>query len=346
MNKARKSLIVFYIIIATYYSAIILIGYYGVLRLGIQAFISFLEIAIAPTVPAFVAIYLSLYTVQARAARESQKLASIQIQELIRNARKEHYEKVSEQLNALLKEINVNDLVIRKDNSTIDCSNFLLGKISIEKVKEDNFKFARLHLNSDLRRDGKEELEKYLNSAGEADNLNDKMEQLKIEIKQQILEISNRVKGTQVSDNIDTVKSGANISKLQAASAICKIWTSDKENNDVVVESINKILNGGIPAKGTSLGEIQLESILVLYASTPIARTDGYPSGLNVLKVILGVLEDRDLRKNFLDTAERIYRIKEHYKEISDEVTKITEEISKGLYTGTAECCPYMEYKD
>ena len=338
IKLSRRS---FYSLIILSYLVIAIVAIFmGLYHVGVTTILSFLGITVSPSAPAFLAIFLSQYSEQAKAFRKSEKLADIQISKEISLARTEHYKSVKEKLQSI-------DSIIISQNVTFSnqISDFRSQSLGTKLTETGEYKTAFLHISGTPHPDGENIVGEFLKSEEKCPELSKKIDALKTGVHQLVSQIAQSNPDIQISDHTNNLGYGAVIGTSSTIGAVLDIWGDGRDKTQNVIKWIESFSNGATPDKSISKLDLTLESTSIEYLNITLARTEGFSFGIQVLNIIREILEHEDLQAKLEELAFAKRQIEDKRNALQTKIEKLIDEIEKNRYSVVLSCCPYREYE-
>ena len=301
--------------------------------------VSILGIIISPSAPAFLAIYFSRYSEQARAARKSEQLADIQIHKEIRSARLAHYEDVSRELKIMREKIEPDRLTNFNGNT-----DFKMDERDFYRPYRNDFKRALLHLKLCNQSQDHDVWEDFLTSEKKVAKLNMGFDELKKGMTNRISDIAKSKSDVTVMPQTQTPIHGAVIGINPTSLAILRIWEERPDKTRHIMESIDSIIKDKTPDTPKAVGDLELNRLEVNYLNTTCAKMEGFKAGIQVLAVIREVMASKDLQGEFDRLLSIRSDIRSNRERLSSMIDDLIGKIEEKNYSKVAECCPYREY--
>ena len=316
------------------------------LKFQTSVIMSFLEITVPPSVPAFLAIFLSQFSSQAEDTKKGERLKDIQIKKEISKALHYHYLISSNSVYNGLSEL-VSYISRIENNTSSIVKQLTYIDANFTKLKEKrSVEIALLHFEGESKIHFQNYLDKFKENENQVVEENNMFNKLKDEIVE-FLEAKSQ------NGKIKVVREFQNEKKFQNEIYINEFFTvlyyTWKDDNKLK-ETI-QILKTENPQTDNSKNEIAGGEFLITnekvdweYALT-IARTDSFLSGLKILKLLLHVLESSDLRSH----CEELFSLRKEILESRGDFTKkcndIESKITDNQLLSVENCCPFHEYK-
>ncbi|MGP6294299.1 hypothetical protein [Caldiplasma sukawensis] len=315
---------------------------------------SFLEITIPPSVPAFLAIFLSLYSFQAEEARKGEFLKNIQIKKEISESLKKHYKDVSDQVDEVKKSMNCfPDKILGDDNLHV----MKLNTRYIKRPYPRNVEKAMFHFEAEFNTENPEFLENFKKSEEIVDRLNQKIDDLESRVIK-CLQQQNKNSSINVAISFDKRECSDNkINGKEVFRCAYGVWCNKQEYNKEVLEIENylKSMNKNNTANTRDGSPIIIKSknwensqnySVEWKSSMTLAHVKSRDTGLEIIKLLLKLLKD----SNFKEKCESIENCKKEINKNRDEFYKKLEKIKLKINNNellyVVDCCPFHEEKN
>ena len=307
---------------------------------------SFLEITVPPSVPAFLAIFLSQFSSQAEDTKKGERLKDIQIKKEISKALHYHYLISSNSVYNGLSELV--SYISRIENNTSSIVKQLTHiDANFTKLKEKrSVEIALLHFEGESKIHFQNYLDKFKENENQVVEENNMFNKLKDEIVE-FLEAKSQNGKIKVVCEFQNVKKFQNeIYRHEVFSALYKIWNDDSALEKVIKDLKNINENSTNSQNKNTFEKFQVfDEKIDFDGSLTIARTDSFLSGLKILKLLLHVLENSDLRSH----CEKLSSLRKEILESRGDFTKkcndIESKITDNQLLSVENCCPFHEYK-
>ncbi len=302
----------------------------------------FLEITVPPSVPAFLAIFLSQFSTQAEDTRKGERLKDIQIKKEINIAFINHYKVVRKELTELHNRIG-------KFAPTIPSYNVSIDQLDLRFVDEPfpvGVQKAMLHFIGETSSNSPNFLVDFKKSENNVDNINKNIDELKEKVIK-FLRKNNQNKGVQIADSFSN-KNGSltEVFGYEVFCAVYRIW-NDEQICSKTISELKKCISNSLPAVPTSLGDLTIYQQEIKYLnSSIIAKTNNFLSGKDVLALILKLLEENELKSECIKVASKRKSIEDLREEFRTKCNEIIYKIDQNKLLNVVKCCPFHEYKD
>ena len=304
---------------------------------------SFLEITIPPSVPAFLAIFLSQYSAQAEDTRKGERLKDIQIKKEISESLINHYQLVREGLKKLICEVPVP----RKD----DFDSFdSLRKIDTKFTNleyEKSSKMAIMHFKEEFKLGAPTYFEEFEKSEKRVYEYGNKFNYIWENIKI-FLEESLDQNQFKVLKSFDSKSKSANvIYGKEVFFAVYNIWNDEKKLRNTITKVGNAISGHKQLMDSFDLGEFAIRKGGITYKHhLDISKNDSASFCEEVLKVLLKLFESNDLKTKCKELVSLTEDITDYRDDFKGKCEKLIQEIDENQFLKVTECCPFHEYKD
>lgn len=302
--------------------------------------LTILGITISPSAPAFLAIYLSQYSEQAKATRKNERLVDIQIEKEISNARKSHYGIVRVDLEGLRGQI---PSIVPHNVDPIQ--NFSIPDLNINESQLSQYASAVLHLNVTRRKEHDSSFEEFLESEKKTIEFNTDLKNLEKKVKEALDRLAKSNPDVEVRESLTPlVHNGAVISSEYAVLTILNIWHNGEDTTRKIITWVNDI-SERVPAELSYESDLFLDSTSVRYNNIQISKITAFQYGVRALEMIRDIIADKSLQQEFIRLSNTAGLILKKRETLSTQIQKIIESIQNRNYKDIADCCPYKEYK-
>ena len=332
------------------------------LKFQTSVIMSFLEITVPPSVPAFLAIFLSQFSSQAEDTKKGERLKDIQIKKEISESLIRHYKDVLNQVKGLRSKIEVSARIVGENDVHLR----ELDTKYIKKPFPSDFDKAMSHIEGEFNTENPKFLENFIKSEERIDLLNKKIDSLK----KRVIEFL-REKGKEAHINVadsfrkwDEPKN--EIFGEEVSIFAYSIWRHKEQysnkmqgmekyfsdlnnlgkdgNQDINIPEINKKVPDN--QSDTNLSQNSNEMSVEWNHERKLAYIDSYISGIDVIWLILCLLKDPNLRGE----CEEINRAKEEIAKFRTDFynkgDQIISMINNNELLTIVDCCPFHEDKD
>ena len=353
-----------------WFSVIIFLAYFLItiiavvlwqLKFQTSIIMSFLEITVPPSIPAFLAIFLSQYSAQAEDIRKGERLKDIQIKKEISESLKRHYKDVLNQVEDLRSKIEFpvriygeNDIHIKE-----------LDTRYIKKPFPSDVDKAMSHIEGEFNTENPKFLENFINSEEGADLLNKEIDRLK----EGVIEFL-REKGKEahisVADSLGKREEHKNeISGEKVLIFAYSIWRHKEQysnkmqgmekyfsdlnnlgkdgNQDINIPEINKKVPDN--QSDINLSQNSKEMSVEWNHDGILAYIDSYISGIDVIGLILCLLKDPNLRGKCEEINRNKEKIEKFRTDFHNKGDKVISMINNNELLSVVDCCPFHEDK-
>lgn len=300
---------------------------------------------VGPSVPAFLAIYLSRYSEQARVSRKQELLFNISIRKEISEARKKHYEELSTKLEKI-KELLVQ--IKPRMTTSYPKNPLLVDEIETDKIKE-YIEDASINNHMEKFKNGVQDF-----SLQKLVDLSQDVSKVKHEVmgfENLILsELQRQLKPNSSITSDKTAKNTTNKTCIGTDNLIIvlvNIWMelcNSKNTKEEFIKGyfpqrpkINNLKNETIGNWDIGTPNLKFRNQLVLtYTGNLLANYD-------VLDIVKAIILTPSLLSKFKELYEKTEAINQYITKAKEIIDKIKLEISEGRYTEAYNCCPYHE---
>lgn len=332
----------FYLIVFLTYIVIAgIAGYLFYSKFDLTTILSFLGVTISPSAPAFLAIFLSQYSVQSEDAKKGERLKDIQIKKELSVALTNHYKIVRQELSELP---NKMDASVKSAGSI----SVLLEGLNMKLINDpfdSSIEKAMLHFIAEASPPSKVSLDDFKKSEANVNTVNAELGEQKIKTIK-FLTCSNH-KATILVTETYKQRNGnqAVIYGDDVFNAAYRIWNDDKKYNNTISE-LNKVITGPTPSGSIQIGDLSIDQQEIKWNGTSLASTDSFNSGVDVLGLILKLLQNKDIQakcKNLELQRREICKLRD---EFSEKINEIIKKIDRNELLEVTDCCPFHEYKE
>lgn len=316
----------------------------------------FLELTVATligsvlgaTAPAFIAIYLAMYSDQAESIRKQMFLTEIRIEKEIKETRQSHYEKLriaSESFECIL-----NPIIQNIPGYPLDTLSFS-DTVDVEKPTSiDNYDFFRNHIELEKMNGRSIVLEDFLGKIGTIPTFDAEVKSFKNEIKKRVAEKFGD-SSTTVSDATKGSHPGIVLYSEETMLTLLKLWNELITSNGFSCQNIDKFADSNFPKdgltldKGTTVGDWRIDIPYTEYRSVNILSSDNLRHSLSlVCKIKKLFISEKELCENYIVLFSKRKEIMDRVQGLIDVIEKTNKKIQERNYARTSVCCPYPEY--
>lgn len=295
---------------------------------------------VGPSVPAFLALYLSRYSEQALISRKQALLLSIRIRKEISEERRKHFENLANKLENIINYLKPISPRVTPSNP-LKIAELLNGNMK-EIIQDDSVKN---HLNKSTTGLDLERLP----------TLSDDIKKFNLDIQnfeKQILDKTGMLlidkNSFTLIDSAVAVKNKTSISKFSLTLTLANIWMDLQKNNnltncDYIQEYFPKRPDPS-HLENKSEGDWTIETPSLKFRGQLILTyTDNLYFNYDVLDIIEKLVVDVSLLEKFKSLYRRKEEIDDYENKAQEIIEKIKEQITSGEYKKIFDCCPYHE---
>ncbi len=347
-KESEPSKLRFIMVLAIFYIAVVLILYIMDSQRYFQTstIVTIFAAIVGPSVPSFLAIYLSRYSEQARVSRKQELVLNISIQKEILEARKEHYKELSirlEEMKSCLLPPNPRNIHPYPKNP------LLLDKFETDKLKEFmKDTSVKQHLENYKVGMGNFSIQRLVDSLDDSGKVNQNVNDLESKILselQKLLTSDDSIVANEVAVN---TKNKTCIGTKSLVIVLANIWTDlfeHKNNNseEFVKQHFPQRPNPS-NLKNETIGDWNIETPNLTFRNTLVLTyTDKLLANYDVLDILKKLITSDSLKSEFKALYDRVTSILELIQNAKDLISKLQEQITNGQYWETFNCCPYNE---
>lgn len=335
---------------------IIIVVFYIVL-LGILLYVTysqkydFLQVApiggaiVGPTIAAFISIYLSVYSGQARITREQGRLTEIQIAEGVRKARQEHYETTVKFITDFFPMRDVNNTVTASRSNPLE----VLRQYDLKKVSEMNNQgnqFVRHHIELEEFNSRKINFQDIVSLNERVMNYNTQLSVFDSLLDSKISEELADETTIQTGEEIQNPpRTGGKVSLKAARYTLKDQW---KRCSEINKGELNKCASDfypptKVPDRNMRISLWSLETPNLLWSATPVSDADSLRINHFIFTHLRNVFVNKELFQNFSKLNELQYDIEDFVAGVNSICREISNAIVDKRYNKVAKCCPYQE---
>ena len=297
---------------------------------------------VGSSVPAFLAIYLSRYSEQARIARKQRFYLNIRIRKEISEERKRHFQdlvKKLEKINSFLEPI-----VVR----TYPSNPLKIGELSKNNMEElihciqDNS--IRNHLGKYYRG---LDLEKLPSLSSDIQKFNLDVQKFEEEILKEAGKLLNAKDTFIFTDTARPENNKTSISKSSFFLTLINIWMDLQKNNNLTnygyIQEYFPKRPDPSHLENKSVGDWTIETPRLKFRELVLTYTDNLYANYDVLDNIKKLLSNDALLKRFKSLYLRKEEIEDYKNKAREIIENLKEQIKSEEYNKIFDCCPYHE---
>ena len=326
----------FFAILALFYILVTLMLYSLVLFKYLQTSLSITLFAaiVGPSVPSFLAIYLSRYSEQASASRKQELLFDISTRKEISEARQKHYDELSTKAEEIIRFLPPSKQ--RNVDPSEYLKNPLLGEqfqiCDIKALKEDES--MKEHLERFKSKVDSFSFQKLIDLLEDNKKLNGDYEEFKTEISNELRVLTLSNNSITVSPVAQNINGKTDIGEDNLQRILLYLW---KELYNNISESEEQFKNSHFPEK-PSLSYLKNESTEYWNISTPnltfkniliIAIADNLSANYEVIEIVKNLTFNPQLRSSFITLYKRRKFIDEYIEDVKKMIKELKDKISK-----------------
>jgi|ACXJ01.1.fsa_nt_gi hypothetical protein len=350
MDKEKNSeprKVRFFIILVIFYFFVTLIiyvlDYKGFITTSTS--VTLFAAIVGPSVPAFLAIYLSRYSEKARVSRKQELLLNISIRKEISQARKKHYEELSIKLERVKKLLVT--IKPRKPSSYPE-NPLLVDEIETDKIKEF-IEDASIKNHMEQFKNGvyNFSLQKLVDLSQDASKANQEVMGFENPI---LSELQSQLKPNSSITSDKTAKNIANKTCIGTDNLIIVLFNIWMElcNSKKTEEEFIKVYFPQRPnlnnLKNETIGNWDIETPNLKFRNQLVLTyTDNLLANYDVLDIVKAIILTPSLLSKFKKLYENGEAINQYITKAKDIIDEIKLEISELRYIEAYNCCPYHE---
>lgn len=298
---------------------------------------------VGPSVPAFLAIYLSRYSEQASVSRKQEFLLNITIRKEISEARKKHYEELSGKLERLKK------LLLPFKARTTITNLLLIGELDIDKVKDliDDASIKN-HMEGFHNNEHTFSIKTLVSFLEDVDKVIQDVKQFEEDILSETKSLLEQYSSITSDKTAKNINNKTCIGTDSLIIVLFNIWEELYSSKDITEQ---KFIDEHF-SKRPGQNNLKNETIWDWYIGTPnltfrngliLTYTDSLSANYDVLDIVKKLIFNISLNARFKDIYERVRGINEYIWKAEQIIDEIKEKISTGCYKEVYNCCPYPE---
>ena len=338
----------FFLTLSIFYGLFTLILYIinSIGYLQISTTVTLFGIIVGSSVPAFLAVYLSRYSDQARVSRKQELLIDIDLRNKISAEREKHYKEVSSKLLELKKTISPFKIRIINEYPT---NPLLVDELNPDIAKElaDDTSIKN-HMDKFKTGSGNFSIKKLASLLEESSTVREKVKEFENSILSKLEELLNISNSIVLNNNPENTRNKTCIGTNNLIIVLDFIWIKFyKTENATIDEFINGYFPGRPNAtslKNATIGDWDISTPnLKFQNSLNITDTDNLIANYDVLDIMKTLIVDSSLRSTFNGLYIRKEAIDEYTDTARNLIEGLIEKISSGIYGEVYNCCPYPE---